>query len=105
MLLTQLGTSFLCLEVSGRFKIKVRKKNHFDGGLGTGTKCRIFSKPMTYLTKTKHSLFSFTILTNLIETNLKNFKHKLLMFLLLNFLDVRCRKLDPPPPPRFCTIT
>ena len=34
MLLTLLGISFLCLEVSGRFKIKVRKKNHFDWGTG-----------------------------------------------------------------------
>ena len=64
---------------------KSEKGNHFHWGLGTSTKCRIFSKVMTHLTNTKQSLFPFTTLTNPIVTNLKDCKHKLLPFWLRIF--------------------
>ena len=61
------------ISMLGHFKIifnKCPKKEiTFHRGLGTITKCRIFPKLKTYLTKAKHSSFSFTILTNLIAIN------------------------------------
>ena len=43
-----------------------KKEITFHRGLGTSTKCRTFPILKTYLTKAKHTSFSFTILTNLI---------------------------------------
>ena len=67
------------------FNKSPRKGIIFFGELGTSTKCRIFSKLMTYLTKAKHRLFPLTILTNLIVRNFKDCKHRRLQFLILNF--------------------
>ena len=71
MILTPLGTSFVLGHLEIILNKSPEKEFFFIGGLGTKTKCRIFSKPMTYLTKAKHSSFPFTILIHLIVTNLK----------------------------------
>ena len=67
MMLTLLGTSFLCLDISRLFQINVRTKTSLSmGDWALVQNAVYFPKLKTYLTKTKHSSFSFTILTNLI---------------------------------------
>ena len=56
--------------------------------MGTSTKCRIFQELKTYLTKTKHGSFSFSILINLIVAKWNKLKHKLLPFFILSFVAV-----------------
>ena len=76
----------------GHFKIILNKcpkrEILFHRGLGTSTKCRMFPKLKTYLTKAEHSSFSFTILINLIVAKRNKFWHKLLPFFSLSFVAV-----------------